>query len=269
LHHRSHLWAHAGAAALTIRAVLMIACVGGSAWAQTSSPKAPAAAADRGATTCIVAARPNSLWSLAQCCSRTLESNPGCRIYDAAGEYIILKDNSLDKPAAYLIIPSVQVTGIEDKQIFSPPIVNFWEYGWQQAQRFVKEPAAKIALAINSTHGRTQNQLHIHIACVSPAVARALAAAAGEIGDNPATAARLTLGPANHIYRAIKVNGLAGADSPFTLVAAMPGAAAEMGDQSIAVVGSTTSGIYYVLDIQAQGANPGAAEELLDQTCGG
>jgi hypothetical protein len=68
----------------------------------------------------------------------------------------------------------------------------------------------------------------------------------------------------------IKVSaGLGGADSPFNLVAAMPGARSDMGAQSIAVVGSTTPGVYYVLDISDRGASLGVAEELLDQTCRG
>jgi hypothetical protein len=41
-----------------------------------------------------------------------------------------------------------------------------------------------------------------------------------------------------------------------------------MGDQSIAVIGSKTAGVYYLLDTYyVKGANPGSAEELLDQTC--
>jgi hypothetical protein len=47
----------------------------------------------------------------------------------------------------------------------------------------------------------------------------------------------------------------------------MPGAKADMAAQSIAVIGSRTAGVYYVLDTYHRGANPGAAEELLDQTC--
>jgi hypothetical protein len=42
-----------------------------------------------------------------------------------------------------------------------------------------------------------------------------------------------------------------------------------MADHSIAVVGSAIPGTYYVLDTLAEGDNPGAAEELLDQSCGG
>lgn len=248
---------------------LLLLCFAGSAQAQTSHPAAPTAAINQSATSCVVAPRPNSLWSLAQCCSRNLHSNSGCRAYDAADEYIILKDNSIAKPAAYLIIPSIRVTGIDDKQIFMPPVVDFWEYGWQQAQILVKKPADDIALAINSVYGRSQNQLHIHIACVLPAVARTLTAKAGSIGTNPTMPAQFPLGAAAHIYRVIKTMDLTGSESPFNLVAAMPGARADMADQSIAVIGSNIPGTYYVLDTEARGTNHGAAEELLDQTCGG
>jgi CDP-diacylglycerol pyrophosphatase len=162
------------------------------------------------------------------------------------------------------------VTGIEDKQIFAPPVADFWNYAWQQAQFLEKKPAADIGLAINSVRGRTQNQLHIHIACVLPAVARTLADNTGRIGSSPATPIKLVLPPAGHSYRVIKVSaGLSGGDSPFNLVAAMPGAGDDMGAQSIAVIGSTTPGTYYVLDTSGQDASAGHAEELLDQNCRG
>jgi CDP-diacylglycerol pyrophosphatase len=222
--------------------------------------------ADHDPPACVVGS--NSLWSLAQCCSRSLRSYPDCRYYSEKDEYIILKDNSLRKPAAYLIIPTLLVAGIEDEQIFSSPVVNFWEFGWQEAQRFVEKPAAEMALAINSIHGRTQNQFHIHIACVLAAVAESLAGYAAEITGDPVNAINLTLGPARHIYRVITATSLSGPDSPFRLVAAMPGAQGDMREHSIAVVGSAIPGTYYVLDTVAEGNNRGAAEELLDQRCG-
>jgi CDP-diacylglycerol pyrophosphatase len=248
---------------------LVLLAVAGPVVAEPAPVAAAPASAGTAVHACVVAPRPNSLWSLAQCCSRSLHSNPACRAYDAADKYIILKDNSPRKPAAYLIIPTIEVTGIDDPQIFSAPVVDFWEYGWQHARLFVPRPAAEIGLAINSKRGRTQNQLHIHIACVLPAVAQTLAAHAAEIGSEPATASMLALAPANHIYRVVKVTSLGGADSPFKLVAAMAGAAADMADQSIAVVGTAMPSAFYVLDTAATGDNPGSAEELLDQSCRG
>ena len=253
---------------VVIQSILVLPCLALLARAQTTLPNAQLGA-DHEPPTCVVEPGRNSLWSLAQCCSRSLQTHPDCRYYNDKNGYIILKDNSPKKPAAYLIIPTVRVTGIEDKQIFSSPVVDFWEYGWQEGQRFVGKPAAEMALAINSEHRRTQNQLHIHIACILPAVAQSLAGHVAEIRGDPAKAINLSFGPARHIYRVITATGLNGADSPFAVVAAMPGARASMADHSIAVVGSTIPGTYYVLDALAEGDNPGAAEELLDQTCGG
>ncbi len=248
---------------------IVIALLGGcrtnAGAAEAGSPISDGSAAPA----CVVAAPPDALLSLARCCARDLHSNSGCRYFNAAGEYIILKDNSRRKPAAYLIIPTIAVSGIEAPQIFAPPIIDFWEYGWRAAAQFVKKPPAETALAINSKKGRTENQLHIHIACVLPAVAAALDENAERIGLNPAAPLALALSPKGHVYRIVKATALAGTSSPFDLVAAMPGARIDMDRQSIAVVGSSTPGSYYVLDTQAGEGNPGAAEELLDQTCGG
>jgi CDP-diacylglycerol pyrophosphatase len=234
--------------------------------AQVAPPGSPSLPAGAAAGACVVAAPPNSLWSLARCCARDLLSDRYCRTYSKIGDFIILKDNSPAKPEAYLIIPTSKVTGIGDERIFVPPIAAFWAYGWQQARIYLNKPAVDTALAINSEHGRSQDQLHIHISCVRRDVARALAENDQKIGGDPAKPVEIPLGPQNHISRVIKVVSLT-AESPFALAAAMPGAKAVMAEQSIAVVGSRTPGTYYVLDTYHQGDNPGAAEELLEQAC--
>jgi CDP-diacylglycerol pyrophosphatase len=259
-----------GTSAFFVVIVFCVSVGGGQARAQTARPNAQSVPiTSRATASCLVAPRPNSLWSLAQCCARDLKSDPGCRYYSKKDKFIILKDNSRVKPDSYMIIPTTKITGIEDKKIFAPPFVDFWAYGWQQAKTYIDRPAAYTALAINSTTGRTQNQLHIHISCVKPDVAQVLATNAASIGADPATAVQLTLGPDRNTYRVIKVRSLSAADSPYRLVAAMPGAKADMAAQSTAVVGSTTPGSYYVLDTYAHGANRGSAEELLDQYCRG
>jgi CDP-diacylglycerol pyrophosphatase len=230
------------------------------AGAQTAQSAASPVAA------CVVARPPNSLWSLARCCAKNLSSDRYCRTYSRNDHFIILKDNSPAKPNAYLIIPTTKVTGIEDRQIFAPPVADLWADGWQQAQIYLNKPAADTALAINSGYGRSQDQLHIHISCVRRDVAQALAENDRGIGGDPAKPAEIRLGPQNHLYRVIKVVSLT-TESPFDLAATMSGAKRDMAEQSIAVVGSKTPGVYYVLDTSHQGANPGAAEELLDQAC--
>jgi CDP-diacylglycerol pyrophosphatase len=254
---------HSGLWGVGIMAVAagFLASLAVSARAQTAQP------GQTPTTSCVVARPPNSLWSIAQCCAKNLQSNRGCRFYSRTDDFIILKDNSRAKPNAYLIIPTTKVTGMEDPQIFARPVADFWADGWQQAQIFIKKPAAETAMAINSEYGRTQNQLHIHISCVQPDVVRSLGANDGQIGNDPAKPVEIPLGPQKHPYRVIKVASLVAA-SPFDLVAAMPGAKNDMAEQSIAVIGSQTPGSYYVLDTYHRGSNQGAAEELLEQTCG-
>jgi len=230
-----------------------------------SLPAIPARA-QTPAAACVVARPPNSLWSLARCCAQDLSSDRYCRYHSQDDHFIILKDNSADKPNAYLIIPTTRVTGIEDRQIFAPPVADLWAHGWRQAQIFLNKPAADTGLAINSGFGRSQDQLHIHISCVRGDVAQALADDDEKIGGDPAKPVELPLGPQNHVYRVIKVASLTAA-SPFDLAAAMSGAKADMAEQGIAVVGSKTPGLYYVLNTRHEGVNRGAAEELLEQAC--
>lgn len=215
--------------------------------------------------TCVLPPPPDTLWALARCCERSLTGDVGCRAYDRKDGYVIIKDNSARKPRSYLIIPTNRVTGIEDGLVTQPPVVEFWQYGWAQSRTFPGYPPDDTAMAINSAHSRSQNQLHIHISCVRPAVRKALDQA--EIGFFPAKPVTLRLPPHDNLYRAIKVTGLSGEQSPFLVFQADPAVKDHMADQSIAVVGSSTAGQYFVLDTQVDGANPGHAEELLEQTC--
>lgn len=243
-------------------AAALAICTAVSAGVRSATPDAMQA------KVCIVARPPDSLRSLAQCCARSLKSDPDCRSYSRSEGFIILKDHSPAKPDAYLIIPTARVSGIEDPRIFAPPVDDFWADGWRQAQIYVKRPAAETGLAINSVFGRTQNQLHIHISCLRPDVARILAENGPKIGTDPAAPLALRLPPYDNLYRVIKVRSLT-ARSPFLLVAAMPHAASDMAQESIAVAGSRTPGVYFVLDTRHHGASRGAAEELLDQSCRG
>jgi CDP-diacylglycerol pyrophosphatase len=236
--------------------------------ARTSNAAQPPKPASATATGCILKAKPDTLWSLTQCCVADLKSNPDCKSYNAANDYVIIKDDGSKKPAAYLIVPTTKVTGVEDPKIFTVPYIDFWQYGWEAARTYLKEPAAATGLAINSVHGRGQNQLHIHISCILDSVAQTLAADDRKFGSDPAKAVVVTLGPRRDSYEVVKVTGLVGASSPFNLVRAIPGAQRHMADQSIAVVGARAPGWYYVLDTFSHGSNSGHAEQILDETCG-
>ena len=74
-----------------------------------------------------------------------------------------------------IVVPTTPISGIESPALLRENAPNYWEAAWE-ARRFVEEgarrqlPRDKIGMAINSAVSRSQDQLHIHVACVAPAV---------------------------------------------------------------------------------------------------
>ncbi len=191
------------------------------------------------------------------------------------GGYAVLRTPQADTEV--LLVPTVQVAGIESPDLQAPGAPNYWQAAWD-ARRFFEERAGRavpredIGMAINSVFGRSQDQLHIHIDCVSPDVKAALSAHADEIGE---VWAPLGFNLAGRTYRARRVNGEAlGARDPFKLLAmGDPEAAADMGRQTLAVVGMRLpDGAPGFVLLAATGGTPenpdGASESLLDHACG-
>lgn len=202
---------------------------------------------------------PNALWNQVQVC---LKENPladPCMSVNRQHQYVILHDINPKKKDSYLIVPTFQVTGIEDPKAWKPPVADFWKYGWDQAKHYVGKPAEDTGLAINSIAGRDQNQLHIHISCVKKAVRDKLKTA-----NIPATWKLQAVTLENHEYDAIKVASLD--KSPFLVLQELGEAKRHMGDQSLAVVGASGGG-YYLLDSYTTKGTKGEAEELLDEKC--
>jgi len=185
-----------------------------------------------------------------------------CTIVDPDRGFVVIKDDDRAKPYAWLLVPSTDVTGIEDRAVFVAPVAGFWAVGWQQGRRLVPAPPERLGLAINSVAGRSQDLLHIHISCVAPDVAAALADAA--IGPGWAEAPFLTL--AGQRFNARRVARLE--PSPFLLLRDLPGAVENMAGQSLAVVGHAGGG-YVVLTDSTEPGVAADAEALLDENCGG
>jgi CDP-diacylglycerol pyrophosphatase len=170
-------------------------------------------------------------------------SNPApCAEVDLAAGHVILQDPDPFAPTHFLLVPTTRIEGIEDPALLSPGAPNYWAQAWE-ARRFVEKRAGRalgrdeLSLAINSVYRRTQDQLHIHIDCIKPAVQAALRAHASSIGPNWAP---FPVPLAGERYFAMRIEGsdLAGAD-PFRLLATLPGARAAMGEESLAVTGET------------------------------
>jgi CDP-diacylglycerol pyrophosphatase len=228
----------------------------GSLPAQTAAPKQSAA--------CVVPKDRDALLKLMQCCKRDLKSNEGCKEYDPVNRYVIIKDDAPTKPQAYLLIPSVKITGIDDRHIFAAPYVNLWANAWDQSERFPGWGDRRIGLAINSAHSRTQDQLHVHMSCIDAKVARILDERSKD-GDG-AKAYEVQLPPSNNTYTVTTMNDLTDRESPFWIARGVE-RREPMANKSVAVVKSKESGRYFVLTTVYRGGKSGAAEELLDETC--
>lgn len=177
----------------------------------------------------------------------------GCTLVDRARGFVVIKDDNPAKPRAWLVVPDVEVTGIEDSRVFHPPVSDFWRYGWEVGETLL--PGAPLALAINSKGGRTQDLLHIHVSCLDPGVGRTLAAT--PVGAGWDTALDLD----GHTYHARRVASLE--PSPFLLLRELPGAADNMGAQSLAVAAAPGGGFLLL----AETAPDADTEALLDETC--
>ena len=226
----------------------------------------------------VRAADPDALWKIVHgACVPHATAGEGpapCSFVDLAGGYAVLKD--IRGATQFLLIPTARIAGMESPEILLPGAANYWQAAWA-ARRFVDEKAGRslprqdIGLAINAATRRSQNQLHIHIDCLRPDVIALLDAKSAEIG---AGWTPLALPPAGHPYlaRRIDIPDLAGVD-PFRLVAdSLPGAAADMGGQTLVLAGARfASGQegFYLLDDHVDAAQParGWGEELLDHDC--
>jgi CDP-diacylglycerol pyrophosphatase len=188
--------------------------------------------------------------------------------------FVILKD--LVGDGQVLAIAVDRISGIESPEVLKPAIGELWLAAWH-ARHFVAGlldtdlTDDAIGLAINSSHARSQDQLHIHVDCVSPEVRDLLRGHLDELSDKWSSLGFLLLGKR---YQAIRLSESEFAErNVFTLVASSsPEAAADMGAETVVVSGATFpdgSRGFIVLEDRADRVPGDRAhgEDLLDHTC--
>ncbi|WP_264068915.1 CDP-diacylglycerol diphosphatase [Mycolicibacterium komossense] len=203
-------------------------------------------------TIATAGADPNALWAIVhdKCLpDEQLHDDPApCALVDLSGGkdagqqtgYAVLKD--LVGNNQFLLIPTARIAGIESPEVLAPGAANYFDAAWR-ARTFVDQragwslPRDWVSLAINSADARSQNQLHIHIDCVSAPVRSALNEHAGDIGRRWAP---FPVPLAGHPYQAIAVEGdNLDAVNPFVALAdGVPGARGDMGSRTLVVVGT-------------------------------
>jgi len=110
-----------------------------------------------------------------------------CLAVNEADHYAVFNDRN--GPLHTLLLPTQEISGIESPLIVAANAENYFLSAWEN-RRFLKQRAAfevkddYLALAVNSRFGRTQNQLHIHLACLKKAPYQAIQQYAHQIGDD-------------------------------------------------------------------------------------
>ena len=169
--------------------------------------------------------------------------------------------------AHFLLIPTQVIRGIESPELRAPGELNYFDAAWGARDALGgvlghPVPEDAVGMAVNQRRARSQDQLHIHISCLQPAVYDALRTQAAQIGPG--------WGPIQvdgRQYQAMRVMGTElAATNPFSLLAGrLPGAAGAMDEFTLLVAGMEfRDGPGFAL---IAGRSVPGAETLLDSTC--
>jgi CDP-diacylglycerol pyrophosphatase len=232
----------------------------------------PTAAADPDAAAQAERDHRNILWKIVhdRCeagYQRTGAYAPCALVDENAGTVLYKTDFD---PYQYLLMPLARVTGIEDPALQEPMSPNYLQDAWAARTLLtsglnnrLREP--DIVLAINSQNSRTQDQLHIHISCASPATAEALKTVdAGEYSDWKPLSTQLK----GQTYQALAVTAdtLKSKNLFQDVYAKVIGDNRTMADTSVALV-NLAPDQFLLLLVEGTENQPIQAEDLQDHDC--
>jgi CDP-diacylglycerol pyrophosphatase len=176
----------------------------------------------------------------------------------------------------FLLIPTVQISGIESPAVRGLDAINYFAYAWEVRTNINEAlhrnvPRDEVGLAINSGVSRSQDQLHIHFSCVRAEVFETLHKNEKSIGTHWA---QFKVPLYGQHYMAMWV---AGEDlrphNPFRLLAeGLPNAVANMADRTLVVIGFTRSDgsqgfVILAGELNIPKGDLANGEELLDNSC--
>ena len=215
------------------RTVILLSCI---AAAFAFAAQAAATNVSRGA-----------LWKVVQACvlnhALTGASFPCLEVNVSDGNesgYVILRPPL--SASDLILAPTRPIIGVEDPSLLAWDSPNYFGDAWN-SRRFLPGAAQKplarddVALAVNSRQSRTQDQLHIHIGCLSSRAKQTILALVPALPDSGWI-------PLGRPFRGLEFSGrllvqenLAGIN-PFRLAAeAWPGASEDRSQLTIAVAG--------------------------------
>lgn len=187
--------------------------------------------------------------------------------------YAVLKDKH--GAEQYLVMPTLDITGIEDARLLKSDAPNYFADAWR-AQTYVQAligkavPRQYMAVSVNSPYGRSQDLLHLHVDCLTPRSATAIASHLAQIGPRWSAKPFILEG---HPYYAIRLDGEAPTADPFHVLGdGMPGAAQDMAAWTLVLAGAAFEGGKPGFVLLAGRADPAhgdfaSGEELQDHDC--
>ncbi|KAA1179888.1 CDP-diacylglycerol diphosphatase [Rhizobium tropici] len=207
------------------------------------------------------------LWKIVH--DKCLVQTAPCISVNTVEHYAMLKD--LRGVAQFLLIPTDKITGMESPALLDPATPNFFADAWAEQgdvdSRLPRPvPRDGMSLAVNALQARSQNQLHIHVDCLSADARAALKADADKIGMDWAA---LPDAVAGHKFAAIRVKGETLGDfNPFLALAkTLKDPAKEMGDHNLVVTGANFAdgpGFIVLTDVALPGMG---GEDVQDHSC--
>lgn len=218
---------------------------------------------------------PDALWRIVsqQCVPHQQKNqNPEpCAKVDLPSGFVLLKD--IHGPLQYLLMPTAKMKGMESPELLQAQTPNFFWLAWQQREmmsvrRGSHVPDDVVSLTINSTSGRTQNQLHIHISCLRADVRGQLNQYANTL-SNQWQAFPESLAGNQYIARKVSAAEFS-QRGPFIMLASQVSQAREhMGRYSLAMA-KLADGDWVVLATERNllQLNLASAEQVQDHDCG-
>jgi CDP-diacylglycerol pyrophosphatase len=162
-----------------------------------------------------------------------------------------------------ILTPLKAIKGLEDPQLQAPDAPNYFALAYA-SRRWIGAPQGRLALAVNSRLARSQDQLHIHMGCLSGDFVGRLDHALGPKANEWFRAADMAPGLELWTYR-LGGKPLAGF-APFRLARTLLGDDRALARTTLAVVEAPSDFVVVVVRSRPGGWYA-AAEDIVDGKC--
>ena len=205
----------------------------------------------------------NMLWQVARVCAldKTTTVSPlPCLEANVEAGYAVLRP-PFGRPDT-ILTPLKAIRGLEDPQLQAPDAPNYFALAYGE-RRWAPAAPGKLALAVNSRLARSQDQLHVHMGCLSAEFASRLDGALGPRAAEWFHAGEMGPGLELWTYRGGKDIG---ALAPFHLLKGLLGDEKALARTTLAVI--ETPADFIVVALRSRpGGWYAAAEDVVDLRC--